>query len=43
MQIVLWCVDAQTSAQKPLVYTTEHVRVGFTLVGLTWTRFSSLL
>lgn len=33
----------QTSVQKPLGYTTEHVRVGCTPVGLSWTRFNSLL
>lgn len=33
----------QTSAQKLLGYTTEHVRVGCSPVGLSWTRFNSLL
>lgn len=32
-----------TSVQKPLGYTAEHVRVGCTPVGLSWTRFNSLL
>ncbi len=33
----------QTSVQKPLSYMAEHVRVGCNPVGLSWTRFSSLL